>query len=113
MEAGDVERVIKDPKNPYTQLLVNSIPWPDPNLKWGAAVESPKEKFKGVNNGCRFANRCPHVFDKCIKAPPPMYMTSPDQATACYLYENSDVLAHGDLQTLFKSMQANRVKPTP
>lgn len=113
MEAGDVEKVITAPKNPYTQLLVNSIPWPDPNLKWGAAVEAPKAKFTGENHGCRFANRCPHVFEKCTKAPPPLYMNNPDQASACYLYESAAVLEQGDLQSLFKNMQAQRTKATP
>ena len=29
MEAEDVDQVIKDPQHPYTQLLVDSIPWPN------------------------------------------------------------------------------------
>ena len=33
-EAGDVELVIKQPEHPYTQLLVNSIPWADLNRRW-------------------------------------------------------------------------------
>ena len=35
VEAGDVETVIKKPKHPYTQLLIDSIPEADPNKKWG------------------------------------------------------------------------------
>ena len=35
VEAGDAEVVIKDPKHPYTRLLVDSIPWPDPDQAWG------------------------------------------------------------------------------
>jgi peptide/nickel transport system ATP-binding protein len=111
MEVGDVERVIKDPKHPYTQLLVNSIPWPDPNQLWGEAVESPKEKLKGPNLGCRFADRCPHVFEPCTKAPPPMYQTSNDQAASCYLYQNHTVLERGDISSLFKKMQAGQELP--
>lgn len=34
-EAGSVEQVIKQPKHPYTQLLVQSIPRPDPRKLWG------------------------------------------------------------------------------
>jgi oligopeptide/dipeptide ABC transporter ATP-binding protein len=110
MEAGNVERVIKDPKNPYTQLLVNSIPWPDPNLKWGAAVEAARDVSKSVLNGCRFAARCPHVFEPCTKAPPPLYQTSSDQAAACYLYQNAEELQRGDITTLFKKIQASQTK---
>ncbi len=36
VEAGEAETVIKDAKHPYTQLLVDSIPWPDPDQAWGS-----------------------------------------------------------------------------
>ena len=35
-EAGDVELVVKQPKHPYTQLLVSSVPQPDPRQPWGS-----------------------------------------------------------------------------
>src|SRR6266699_2275380 len=38
-EVGSVEKVINDPKHPYTRLLVNSIPLPDPDLHWGEETE--------------------------------------------------------------------------
>ncbi len=45
MEAGDVDAVIKDPQHPYTKLLVDSIPWPNLDQRWGEhpikARESP------------------------------------------------------------------------
>ena len=34
-ESGPVETVINNPKHPYTKLLVDSIPQPDPDIKWG------------------------------------------------------------------------------
>ncbi len=36
VEAGVPETVIDDPHHPYSRLLVDSIPWPDPNRHWGA-----------------------------------------------------------------------------
>jgi peptide/nickel transport system ATP-binding protein len=35
-EAGDVDLVVRQPKHPYTQLLIKSVPEPDPNHPWGA-----------------------------------------------------------------------------
>lgn len=99
MEAGDVEQVIREPKHPYTKLLVNSIPWPDPNQLWGEAVEATTQKISQSQVGCKFASRCPQVFDKCVQTEPPMYLASQSQlksasghAAACFLYEGPDVL---------------------
>ena len=38
-EAGDAALVVKNPQHPYTQLLVSSIPWPDPDRLWAAEQE--------------------------------------------------------------------------
>jgi ABC-type oligopeptide transport system ATPase subunit len=35
-EAGDVDLVVRHPRHPYTQLLIKSVPEPDPNHPWGA-----------------------------------------------------------------------------
>ncbi|MEO1018447.1 MAG: ABC transporter ATP-binding protein [Pseudomonadota bacterium] len=43
VEAGEAETVIKDPKHPYTQLLVDSIPWPDPDQAWGSQATIAQE----------------------------------------------------------------------
>ena len=34
-ERGNTVKVIENPKHPYVQLLINSIPVPDPSVKWG------------------------------------------------------------------------------
>jgi len=38
VEAGDAQSVIKDPRHPYTRLLIDSIPWPDPDRPWADAA---------------------------------------------------------------------------
>ena len=42
VESGDVETVIRNPTHAYTRLLVDSIPWPDLNKKWGEPLK-PRE----------------------------------------------------------------------
>jgi peptide/nickel transport system ATP-binding protein len=42
VESGDVETVIRNPTHSYTRLLVDSIPWPDLNKKWGEPLK-PRE----------------------------------------------------------------------
>ncbi|HEY3058870.1 MAG TPA: ABC transporter ATP-binding protein [Chloroflexota bacterium] len=93
-EVGSVDKVIKDPKHPYTRLLVGSMPLPDPDAHWGgegvietkgAARSAPTKEIRG----CKFANRCPYVMDECWQLPPPLFSTDDDRAVACYLYKGS------------------------
>ena len=92
-EVGSVEKVIKDPKHPYTRLLVSSIPLPDPDIHWGGESEietkasAPSAPLAGVR-GCKFSNRCPYVMAECQQAPPPLYLTDGDRAVACYLHKD-------------------------
>lgn len=95
VEAGDVERVIKDPKHPYTQLLIDSIPLPNPKLHWGQRDFKPRPgSAVTVNHGCRFANRCPHVMSICTEKVPPLYRTDERRVAACYLYQDAPVAEH-------------------
>ncbi len=37
VEQGDPDAVLRRPTDPYTRLLVDSIPWPDPDRGWGTS----------------------------------------------------------------------------
>ncbi|MGC9347376.1 MAG: ABC transporter ATP-binding protein [Anaerolineae bacterium] len=105
MEAGDVDAVIRDPQHPYTQLLVASIPWPDPDLAWGdidIIVPSSKTPDIELRECCKFAPRCPHVMDVCWTAPPPLYRIGEERVAACYLYKDSEYLERENLSALFQ-----------
>lgn len=108
MEAGDVDRVITNPKHPYTQLLIDSIPWPDLQRQWGQQeiITTDDDKSKASRTGCKFAGRCPHVMEKCKKSPPPLYQIDEQHVSACYLYDDSTVLPGEQLGTLFKSKKS-------
>jgi oligopeptide/dipeptide ABC transporter ATP-binding protein len=89
MEAGDVDTVIKNPQHPYTRLLMDSIPWPDINRRWGETEIKARESELSDNGaGCKFYARCPFAMEKC-KLPPPLFRLSEHQATSCYLHEQN------------------------
>jgi peptide/nickel transport system ATP-binding protein len=100
-EAGDVDRVIKDPQHPYTQELVSSIPLPNPEQQWIQSDDSMAaadlELGQVVYGGCKYASRCPHVMDRCYQSPPPLYQVNPGQVAACYLYEQTPALQDDNL----------------
>lgn len=40
VEKGDVESVIRNPQHRYTQLLVDSIPWPNLDQRWAHSIRT-------------------------------------------------------------------------
>jgi len=63
---GDVDDVLLEPKHPYVQLLLSSIPKTDPKQRWTTKVQlSESEAEEYLRVGCRFAGRCPDVMDIC------------------------------------------------
>ena len=102
MEAGDVETVITNPQHPYTQLLIDSIPWPDLSRQWGQQeIVAVDGEAAAIGQGCKFASRCPHVMDKCRQSAPPLYQVGENAVASCYLYEGKSVLPSEELGTLF------------
>lgn len=103
MEAGDVHSVIRDPKHPYTQLLIDSIPWPDLQRTWGEQEIIVPDGVTGIGTGCKFANRCPHVMPVCREKPAPLYFTGDENRVAsCYLYEENNSLPGEEVGSLFR-----------
>ena len=104
MEAGDVEPIIRNPRHPYTQLLVGSIPWPDPRRPWGDTdVAFPKSvAFDETAPGCKFAPRCPFVFEPCtVGERPPLFQLDDGRAASCYLYRSDETVVRENLMDLF------------
>ncbi len=94
VEAGSVERVIKDPKHPYTRLLVESIPQPDPDKRWGQ--ETTVANSLGIAPGsiaCKFVDRCPAAMQMCAETVPGFHRIDPDRGALCFLYQDSPVLS--------------------
>jgi peptide/nickel transport system ATP-binding protein len=101
-EAGEVNRVVGEPQHPYTQLLMNSIPLPVPERMWHRDNTPPPTKPAADFQGCKFANRCPHVMERCQTQQPPLYQTETQRVVSCYLYEeNAPTLDRAGLEKVF------------
>ena len=89
-ELGGTVNVIENPKHPYVQQLISSIPAPDPDQKWDSEISLPddEESRTKVEGGCRFYNRCPQRWDKCLIEKPPLYtINGTEHQAACFLYK--------------------------
>jgi oligopeptide/dipeptide ABC transporter ATP-binding protein len=100
-EVGDVDLVVKNPKHPYTQLLIDSIPIADPSKPWRSHEIPTVARVPGVDLiGCRFAGRCPHVMPKCRETAPPLYRLDATRAAACFLYDKNPVVQGAEVDQL-------------
>lgn len=100
MEAGDTDSVITNPQHPYTRLLIDSIPWPDINRRWGETeLKAPEGEQADHQPGCKFLSRCPHAMEKC-RVLPPLFRLSEHQAASCYLHEKQPSMGSERLSEL-------------
>ena len=135
-EAGDVDLVVRQPRHPYTQLLIQSVPQPDPNHAWGsigiradaaeaygptqvevatgllptniAAGAAARARASGGHllRGCTFTDRCPHVMPMCHENPPPLFRIDPSRAATCFLYRDRPALPSEQLNEVMSGAGA-------
>lgn len=73
VEIGKKEAIFNDPKHPYTQALIASVPIADPMLRKKKKVligDIPNPK--NPPSGCTFHTRCPFAADICKQKIPEM-----------------------------------------
>src|ERR1041385_2011254 len=88
IEEAPVGELFANPRHPYTQGLIRSIPRIDT-----AATKKPRlEAITGVvpslldpPPGCRFAPRCRFASSVCVEAVPPLREIKPGHKVACVL----------------------------
>jgi peptide/nickel transport system ATP-binding protein len=84
VEFGTASEIYRNPKHPYTQGLLASIPTLRKEKKLKFIPGRPPD-LVSPKPGCRFFDRCPEAMDKCKKDPP---NTKTDTGfVSCWLYE--------------------------
>jgi peptide/nickel transport system ATP-binding protein len=84
-EKASAEAIINEPRHPYTQLLISSLP--------DVGVRYAEKQLKGIPGrppsllrpptGCRFRDRCPLALEKCAEEPP-FVEIGPGHHVACW-----------------------------
>jgi peptide/nickel transport system ATP-binding protein len=66
VELAETDKVIFEPKHPYTRALLSAVPVPDPEHKHGRIqIKGEIPSATNVPLGCRFRPRCPFSFVEC------------------------------------------------
>ena len=84
VEFGSSSDIYRNPKHPYTQGLLNSIPTLHNEKKLSFIPGKPPD-LVSPKSGCRFFDRCPEAMEKC-KTDPQKIKTDSGYVL-CWLYE--------------------------
>lgn len=86
VEEGDVYSIFEDPKHPYTQGLLRSIP----------SIEIKQDKLDSIPGvvpnplnmprGCRFEPRCQKAMEVCREKQPDITALGEERTVRCFLY---------------------------
>jgi oligopeptide/dipeptide ABC transporter ATP-binding protein len=84
VEVARTDDLFRNPKHPYTQMLLHAYPVPDPTLRSLKKVIIHGDVPSPANppEGCRFHTRCPYVQEQCRKTEP--LLTEGCHAVACH-----------------------------
>lgn len=89
VEIGTVRDIYHQPKHPYTQGLMNSIPsLSTKKRKRLVPIEGIVPDLLDAPQGCGFEPRCPHAMEICSENMPVLQEVTPGHSVACWLYPN-------------------------
>ncbi len=93
VEEAPVRDLFRTPKHPYTQGLLRSIPKPfveeDERPDRLPTIAGTVPDLLELPKGCKFAPRCPDVFDKCRESEPAEFITGAGCRARCWLHEGA------------------------
>ncbi|MEW5825495.1 MAG: ABC transporter ATP-binding protein [Candidatus Bipolaricaulota bacterium] len=86
VEAAPVRDIYHDPKHPYTQGLMRSIPSLAKRKERLVPIEGVVPDPSDAPPGCGFEPRCPRRMEICKTKMPPLKAVAPGHTAACWLY---------------------------
>lgn len=90
VEQADVLELFDNPKHPYTEALLSSVPDLDEDLEFLPSIEGQPPMLDDLPVGCAFAPRCPHVMDKCREQYPIEFTLGQAHVANCWRYDGAD-----------------------
>jgi peptide/nickel transport system ATP-binding protein len=85
-EVAEPDKLFSDAAHPYTALLLESIPEPDPAVVIDVSMDQAGEIPSSIDppSGCRFRTRCPQASERCANEEPQMREVSAGHYVACH-----------------------------
>jgi oligopeptide/dipeptide ABC transporter ATP-binding protein len=84
IELAHAETLFNTPRHPYTRMLLESVPKPDPRSRTAFAIQTgdPPSPIS-ADSGCGYSSRCIHAQEICRVQVPPLEAISEGHRLAC------------------------------
>jgi peptide/nickel transport system ATP-binding protein len=92
MEEADTATLFAQPRHPYTQHLIRSLPKIDDRAE-RVSIPGRPPALDNPPSGCRFHPRCPHAMEICKREVPALEQVGPNHRAACFLLSESSITA--------------------
>jgi peptide/nickel transport system ATP-binding protein len=84
VEEGATKSVLKNPRHPYTQHLIQALPRLDERAE-RVSIPGRPPALDNPPSGCRFHPRCPLAIDRCRTIDPESIQIAPGHRVACHV----------------------------
>ena len=92
VEVASTEDLFTQPRHPYTQALLSSVPVPNPAIESrGMVLEGEVADPANPPSGCYFHPRCPFAQDICREQEPPLKEVSPGRYASCHFADEIEL----------------------
>lgn len=94
VEVATKDELFGNPKHPYTEALLNSVPMPDPKRRKAGNRKKLKGEVADPANppsGCYFHPRCPFATEWCRNEKPELKETVNGHLVACHYADELDL----------------------
>ncbi|MCB0061026.1 MAG: ABC transporter ATP-binding protein [Caldilineaceae bacterium] len=102
VEEADMYTILKKPRHPYTQYLIQSLPNMEERTE-RVSIPGRPPALDHPPSGCRFHTRCPYVMDHCRTVDPALLAIADSHRVACHLVTEDSATTAGALHSLEKS----------
>jgi oligopeptide/dipeptide ABC transporter ATP-binding protein len=93
VEEADTRTLFREPKHPYTQGLIGSVPVVGQRRHRLEVIPGRVPNLVDLPVGCRFASRCrareEHGLTQCTEALPALVEVAPGHRVRCYLHSDA------------------------
>ncbi len=87
VEEASVSELFARPHHPYTEGLLAAMPRVGERRERLAVIPGTVPAPTAWPSGCRFRERCPYAWERCVTQHPPLYQIGAGHVSRCHLAE--------------------------